>query len=66
VIIRQGRKNKHNLYLQLDDDPDGPGVSLGYIGEPEAAELLVEAANAHEAGGVPVAEEIADRLGVFR
>jgi|SoimicmetaTmtHAB_FD_contig_31_7511386_length_1169_multi_3_in_0_out_0_2 hypothetical protein len=41
--IRQGRKNKHNLYLQLGDEPDSErDVCLGLIMYPGAAELITQ------------------------
>ena len=46
--IRQGRRNKHNLYIMLGDEPSEHDISMGYIRFPQWAQTLVEAVN----GGV--------------
>lgn len=38
--IRQGRKNKLNLYLQLGSEPSDRDVCIGLIMYPHAAELI--------------------------
>lgn len=40
--IRQGRKNGHNLYLQLGEEPDDADPCLGLIIDPEIAKLIAE------------------------
>lgn len=47
--IRQGRKNKHNLYLQLGDEPSDRDPCIGLIMYPEAAELICKRITQDEA-----------------
>jgi hypothetical protein len=46
VKIRQGRKNSHNLYLQVGSEPSESDHCLGLIIEPEVAKAMVELLNA--------------------
>lgn len=48
--VRQGRKNPHNLYLIIGDDPSDDDLSIGYIKYPNIAEEIVRLCNAE--GGV--------------
>lgn len=52
VRIRQGRKNPHNLYIQLGDQPSDYDPSLGYIRYPHWAAALVASVNASPGGVV--------------
>ena len=45
MMLRQGRKNGHNLYLQLGNEPSDQDVSLGYIAIPEVAREIVDGCN---------------------
>lgn len=52
--IRQGTKNKHNLYLMRGNEPDpGNDISVGYIRHPEIAAEIVRLCNAQPDGVVP-------------
>jgi len=42
VIIRQGRKNPRNLYVQAGDDPADADISIGYIRLPAVAACLAD------------------------
>ena len=50
MILRQGRRNPRNLYVQLGKDPADGDISVGYIRLPALAALLVERANFSTAG----------------
>jgi len=50
VRIRQGRKNPHNLYMQIGEEPADTDISIGYIRYARWAEALVAAVN--RSGGV--------------
>lgn len=41
--LRQGRKQAHNLYVQLHDHPADEDVLVGQLDSPELAAFLVEA-----------------------
>lgn len=45
MIIRQGRKNPRNLYVQLDVEPSDRDISIGYIRLPAVAACLVDSVN---------------------
>lgn len=60
MILRQGRKNPHNLYFQVGLEPDSDrDISIGYIREPKWARALVEAVN-RTGGVVPRRVTVAD------
>jgi hypothetical protein len=50
--IRQGRKNKHNLYLQVNGQPGDNDPSIGYIRDPKMAAILVAIVNGAPVGVV--------------
>lgn len=46
--IRQGSKNKHNLYLQVGDEPNSErDIPLGFIKDPNFASAIVDLINAN-------------------
>lgn len=51
--VRQGRKNKHNLYLIVGDEPSDDDISIGYIKYPNMAEEIVRLCNLAPGGVVP-------------
>lgn len=53
MILRQGRKNKYNLYLQLGDEPSDNDVSLGYVRYPQWGKAICDAVNGTTGGVVP-------------
>lgn len=52
--IRQGRKNKHNLYLLVDPSgtPTDNDPSIGYIRDPKMAAIIVAIVNGAPVGVV--------------
>jgi len=59
VIIRQGRKNPRNLYIQHGDEPSDTDISIGYIRLPTVAAWMTERVNFSAAGAplVPAMEK---------
>lgn len=44
--LRTGRRNPHNLYIQVGDNPsDDDDISIGYIKYPQLTPLIVEGFN---------------------
>lgn len=41
AMLRQGRRNKSNLYVQFGDEPSDDDLSIGYISNPELARWIV-------------------------
>jgi hypothetical protein len=50
--IRQGRRNKHNLYLQINEDAGDSDPSIGYIKDPKMAAVIVAIVNGAPVGVV--------------
>lgn len=50
MIIRQGRSNPRNLYIQVGDDPADSDISIGYIRLPTVAAWMTERVNFSAAG----------------
>jgi hypothetical protein len=61
VIIRQGRKNPRNLYVQEGDEPADADVSIGYIRLPAVAAWMVERVN-FSAAGAPMQKAVEKEL----
>lgn len=50
MIIRQGRKNPRNLYIQVGEEPADTDISIGYVRLPAVAAWMTERVNFSAAG----------------
>lgn len=46
--IRQGRKDKHTLYMMIGSEPNDGDISIGYVRNPRIAQEIVARVNGSE------------------